>query len=87
VDVLEAMPSVKTRMMYIANLSFDQVNDYLRFLTEKKLCRFNDSDRTYYRTEAGNEFLWKVKDTLNYCLQVLGEGNNDVKLTICEKSK
>jgi predicted transcriptional regulator len=80
-DMLEVMPCVKTRMMYTANLSFDQLNDYLRFMTEKKLCRFDDSDRMYYRTEAGNEFLWKVKDMLNYCLQVLDEGIAQVKLT------
>ncbi len=43
--------TVKTQVMYRANLSFAQLNEYLSFLQEVKLLKINTQDgRTIYKT-------------------------------------
>jgi predicted transcriptional regulator len=44
---------LKTRIMYRANLSFSQVNEYLSFLTEMKFLKLRVVDRQkFYETTA-----------------------------------
>ncbi|MCW4005481.1 MAG: winged helix-turn-helix domain-containing protein [Candidatus Bathyarchaeota archaeon] len=51
--------SLKTQIMYRANLSFAQLVDYLRFLEKNRLMKkVNNADKdTYYTTEKGMDFL------------------------------
>ena len=61
--------SLKTRIMYGANLSFAQLNEYLSFLLETKLVESTvQDDKTVYETTSkGKSFLQnytKIKDLL-----------------------
>jgi predicted transcriptional regulator len=47
----------KTRIMYLANLSFDQLKKYLDFLINKNLLEYNSIERKYKTTIRGSEFL------------------------------
>jgi len=51
--------SLKTQIMYSANLSFAQLNEYLSFLLEMKLIEIvTENERTFYQTTAkGVKFL------------------------------
>ncbi|NIQ07921.1 MAG: hypothetical protein GWO20_20045 [Candidatus Korarchaeota archaeon] len=60
-EVLEiaAEGALKTQIMYRANLSFTQLNNYLEFMQEiEVLEKINEDNRDIYRsTEKGLEFL------------------------------
>lgn len=61
--------TLKTQIMYRANLSFAQLNDYLSFLQEVRLLKVNTEDgRAIYKTTSrGVKYLEnfsKVKDLL-----------------------
>lgn len=47
----------KTRIMYLANLSFDQLKKYLKFLIDKELLEYNPINKKYKTTSKGSEFL------------------------------
>ena len=48
--------SLKTQIMYKANLSFAQLNEYLSFLTRMKLLKIHKEGRkTIYKTTAKGE--------------------------------
>lgn len=56
--------SLKTQIMYRANLSFTQLNDYLRFMLKINLLAKtleNDKD-TYRATEKGMDFLQRYRE-------------------------
>jgi predicted transcriptional regulator len=50
---------LKTRIMYMVNLSFSQVNEYLAFLTEMGFLRITQENRkkVYETTEKGCIFI------------------------------
>jgi len=52
----------KTRIMYLANLSFDQLKKYLNFLIEKDLLEYDSNERKYKTTDKGLEFLKMLND-------------------------
>ena len=61
--------SLKTQIMYQANLSFAQLNDYLGFLLEVGLLKqSNENGKDVYRTtQKGVRFLrnyYKIRDLL-----------------------
>ena len=61
--------SLKTQIMYGANLSFAQLNEYLSFLLEVKLiaASFQSKKTVYKATSKGTRFLHnytKIKDLL-----------------------
>ena len=61
--------TLKTQIMYRANLSFAQLNEYLSFLQEAKLLKANTEDgRTIYKTTPkGVKYLEnfaQIKDLL-----------------------
>ena len=64
---------LKTQIMYRANLSFAQLNEYLSFLTKMDLLIVqNENRRNTYRTTAqGEKYLEKYKDLANIL------GNNE----------
>jgi predicted transcriptional regulator len=55
---------LKTQIMYRANLSFAQLNEYLSFLTKIHLIIIqNENKRTVYKTSTkGNQYLEKYED-------------------------
>ncbi|MBT8172045.1 winged helix-turn-helix domain-containing protein [Candidatus Bathyarchaeota archaeon] len=55
---------LKTQIMYRANLSFAQLNEYLSFLTNINLLKIqNDNKKNVYKTSAkGEKYLEKYKD-------------------------
>lgn len=65
-QILEISKSgcLKTQIMYRANLSFAQLNEYLSFLTKTHLLALdNDEKKNVYVTSAkGNSYLEKYAD-------------------------
>jgi predicted transcriptional regulator len=62
--------ALKTQIMYKANLSFAQLNDYLKVLAETKLLEntANNGKQIYKATQKGKDFLNRhnqVMDMLN----------------------
>jgi len=58
---------LKTQIMYRANLSFAQLNDYLSFLTRMDLLQVQKENRKniYSTTIKGDRYLEKYKDIAN----------------------
>ena len=59
--------SLKTRIMYRANLSFTQLNEYLSFLLNRELLKRNTKNgKTIYKTTAkGFKFLENYEEISN----------------------
>ena len=55
---------LKTQIMYRANLSFAQLNEYLTVLTKMNLLKVqNENNKNIYRTTAkGDRYIEKYKD-------------------------
>ena len=47
----------KTKIMYLAFLSYNQVHEYLSILIENNLIEYIDGTQTYKTTEKGLHFL------------------------------
>jgi predicted transcriptional regulator len=56
--------ATKTRLMYGAYLSYAQIQEYLRYLTERQLISFEPGTRAYALTEQGLRFL-RVYDEIS----------------------
>jgi predicted transcriptional regulator len=75
--------TLKTQVMYRANLSFTQLNDYLEFMS--KIClleKIDVNDKDIYRaTEKGLDFLQRYRE-INELLRTEEENNgkNHVKI-------
>ena len=56
--------SLKTQIMYRANLSFAQLNEYLSILTEMDLLQVHNEDRktVYKTTPKGGKYLDSYKE-------------------------
>ena len=63
--------ATKTRLMYSAYLSYAQVQEYLRFLKERRLLNFEEESQQYTLTEQGLRFL-RVYDEISGILSVDG---------------
>lgn len=59
--------SLKTQIMYRANLSFAQLNEYLSFLIKIYLLKIQNEDgkKIYRTTTKGNKYIEKYKDITN----------------------
>lgn len=64
--------ATKTRLMYSAYLSYAQVQEYLAFLTDRKLISFEDGSQEYKLTEQGLRFL-RVYDEIS---EIVSLNNN-----------
>jgi predicted transcriptional regulator len=66
--------SLKTQVMYRANLSFTQLNDYLRFMMRISLLeKVLENDKDYYQaTDKGLDFLQRYRE-INELLKTEGE--------------
>lgn len=56
--------ATKTRLMYSAYLSYAQVQEYLQYLTERRLIGFEEGTHVYTLTEQGLHFL-RVYDEIS----------------------
>jgi predicted transcriptional regulator len=68
-EIIEATKEsqLKTRIMYSANLSFSQVNEYLSFLTEKGFLRVHveNGKKLYEATAKGNRYIENYREMSN----------------------
>jgi predicted transcriptional regulator len=73
---------LKTQIMYRANLSFTQLNDYLNFMLKNELLEkvlMNDKE-VYKATEKGMTFIQSYRE-INELLKTEGENyKNNVKI-------
>jgi predicted transcriptional regulator len=51
--------ALKTRIMYVAYLSYGQVKEYIATLIENGLLEFDAKQKVYKTTDRGREFLAK----------------------------
>jgi predicted transcriptional regulator len=75
--------TLKTQIMYRANLSFTQLNDYLKFMmTNDLLYKNTENDKEVYRaTEKGLEFLVRYREIIELLRDENGvNGKNHVKI-------
>lgn len=72
---------LKTQIMYRANLSFTQLNDYLKFMLQNELLeKITSNDKEIYKaTEKGLSFLRRYQEIMDL---LKGEENykNNVKI-------
>ncbi len=74
--------TLKTQIMYRANLSFTQLNDYLRFMLKINLLeKIVQNDKDVYRaTEKGQDFLQRYHE-ITELLKTEGDNyKNNVKI-------
>ena len=70
--------SLKTKIMYKANLSFAQLNEYLNFLIRRKLLKTNigNGKTSYKTTRKGFKYLKSYEEISNL---LRGENENPVR--------
>jgi predicted transcriptional regulator len=56
-EVANGRNATKTKIMYSALLSYNQLKEHLALLTEKDLLRYNEDAQTFKTTEKGFRFL------------------------------
>ena len=73
--------TLKTRIMYKANLSFAQLIEYLSFMLKTQLLnKFNANNKNVYGvTKKGEEFLYRHSE-ITELIKEKGETRNQVKL-------
>mgnify|MGYP001079592514 CR=1 FL=1 len=74
--------TLKTQIMYRANLSFTQLNDYLRFMLGINLLdKIVENDKEVYRaTEKGINFLERYREITELLKNEGGNYKNNVKI-------
>lgn len=73
---------LKTQIMYRANLSFTQLNDYLKFMERVSLIekRIENDKEIYKATSKGLEFLQRYREITELLKSDNGNGKNNVKV-------
>ena len=51
----------KTRLVYMSNLNFNRLTEFLNFLMDKELIVKNGDENTYIITEKGRTFLKQLE--------------------------
>jgi predicted transcriptional regulator len=74
--------TLKTQIMYRANLSFTQLNDYLRFMLKINLLnKIYENDKEIYKTtEKGMNFLVRYKEITELLKTENTNFKNNVKM-------
>ena len=70
-DAANGGGATKTKIMYIAFLSYAQLKEYLSLLTENNLIEYLDGTQTFKTTEKGLNYL----KTYNEIGELLQQGN------------
>ena len=68
-QVANGSNATKTKIMYQAFLSYNQLEEHLLLLTKKVLLRYDENTRTFRTTEKGLEFLKiynHIEDMIKY---------------------
>jgi predicted transcriptional regulator len=68
--------TTKTKIMYIAFLSYGQLNEYLSILIENNLVEYLDGTKTFKTTEKGLNYL-KMHNEIGELLQQTTMDNNN----------
>jgi predicted transcriptional regulator len=68
--------TTKTKIMYIAFLSYNQLNEYLSILIEHNLLEYLDGTKTFKTTEKGLNYL-KMHNEIGELLQQTTMDNNN----------
>jgi len=78
--ILEATRTgvTKTKIMYKAYLSYTLVKQYVKFLQENDLIKYEKLTKQYQITEKGIRFL----HAYNQILELFSSKNNEMKITI-----
>lgn len=63
-DAANGGGATKTKLMYKAYLSFNQLREYLALLVENGLIEYEEGMRTYRTTEKGIHLL-RIQNTMN----------------------
>jgi predicted transcriptional regulator len=58
-------PTTKTKMMYKAMLSYEQLKEYLVMLTENDLIAYDNPSRRFTTTNKGYEFVKRYEELNN----------------------
>ena len=66
----------KTKIMYFAFLSYNQVNEYLSILIENNLIEYRDGTHTYKTTEKGLNYL-KMHNEISKLLPQTNQVKNE----------
>jgi len=74
--------TLKTQIMYRANLSFTQLNDYLKFMINGKLLdKVSQNDKDIYKaSEKGMDFLVRYRELTELLRDEVENGKNGVKI-------
>ena len=75
-NILEAANGgvTKTKIMYIAFLSYGQLKEYLSILIENNLIEYLDGTKTYKTTEKGLNLL-KMKNKIGELLHITAKND------------
>jgi predicted transcriptional regulator len=68
--------TTKTKIMYIAFLSYNQLNEYLSILIENNLIEYLDETQTFKTTEKGLMYLRIHNEIGEFLQQTTMENNN-----------
>jgi len=73
---------LKTQIMYRANLSFTQLNDYLKFMEKVSLIdrKVENGKEIYKATSKGLEYLQRYREITELLKVDDGNGKNNVKV-------
>ena len=58
-------PTTKTKMMYKAMLSYEQLKEYLVMLTENELIAYDNPSRRFTTTNKGYQFVKRYEELNN----------------------
>lgn len=74
--------TLKTQIMYRANLSFTQLNDYLKFMLKNELLdKLSQNEKNVYKaSEKGLDFLMRYRDLTELLKDENENGKNNVKI-------
>ena len=75
-DAAKGEGETKTKIMYVAFLSFNQLNEYLSLLKENNLLEYLDGTKTFKTTEKGLHFL-EMNNEIKKLLPQTNQVKND----------
>jgi predicted transcriptional regulator len=74
-DAAKGEGETKTKIMYFAFLSYNQLNEYLSILIENNLIEYLDGARRFKTTEKGLHFLKMHNEMAELLQQTIFENN------------
>jgi predicted transcriptional regulator len=78
-------PTTKTKMMYKALLSYEQLKEYLVMLSENDLIAYNKTSGRFSTTNKGYEFIKRYEDLMKLIGQEVTIVAKKKKLVVVDK--